>query len=151
MNSNEMHSLDNLRDIVIPAAPPFWPPAPTVLVILAIATAVLFVAGWQLLAGWRRNAYRRAGLVLLCEARTGHEVSVVLKRVALAVFPREQVASLYGATWLAFLNQTCDRCCFSDNTVLQMDTQVQPELITSAETWIRAHRLPDSLQVKGGD
>jgi hypothetical protein len=151
MNSNETASLDNLRDIVMPAAPPFWPPAPAVWVTLGVATVALLIAGWQLILGWRRNAYRRAGLVLLREARSGHDVSVVLKRVALAVFPREQVASLYGATWLAFLNQTCDRCCFSDNTVLQMDTQVRPELITSAETWIRTHRLPDNLHAKGGN
>jgi hypothetical protein len=149
MVSNDMYSLDNLRDIAIPAAPPFWPPAPAVLVILAVATVALLIAGWQLILGWRRNAYRRAGLVLLREVRTGHEVSVVLKRVALAVFPREQVAALYGATWLAFLNRTCASGHFSDGAMLQTETQAQPELFTSAETWIRTHRLPEDLQAKG--
>ena len=151
MNSTDMHSLDKLRDIVRPDAPAFWPPAPAVLVILGIATAALMVGAWQLIASWRRDAYRRAGLTLLREARTGHDVSVVLKRVALAVFPRAQVASLYGATWLAFLNRTCEHCCFSDSTVLQPDGQAQPELIACADIWIRRHRLSDNPHLNGGN
>jgi hypothetical protein len=151
MVSDEMYSLDNLQDIVIPDAPPLWPPAPAVLVILGIATAALMVAGWQLIASWRHNAYRRAGLTLLREARTGHEVSVVLKRVALAVFPRGQVAALYGTTWLAFLNRTCACTRFSDSAVLQTDSQAHPELIASAGIWIRRHRLPDNPHSNGGN
>lgn len=151
MNTNEMASLDNLRDIVIPEAPPIWPLAPIASVILGIATLALLIAGWQLILGWQHNAYRRAGQVLLREARTGHDVSVALKRVALAVFPREQVASLYGATWLAFLNRTCEHCCFSDSAVLQPDARAQPELIASAGIWIRWHRLPDNPHSIGGN
>ena len=151
MNSNEMISLDNLRDIVIPEAPPIWPLAPIASVILGIATLALLIAGWQLILGWRCNAYRRAGLVLLREVRTGHEVSVVLKRVALAVFPREQVAALYGAAWLAFLNRTCASGHFSDSAMLQTETQAQPELVAWADIWIRRHCLSGNPHSNGGN
>jgi len=33
-------------------------------------------------------------------------IPVILKRAALAAWPREQVASLNGAAWLAFLDRT---------------------------------------------
>ena len=51
----------------------------------------------------QENAYRRAGLALLARAETAHEISVILIRVALAAFPREQAASLVGEDWRGFL------------------------------------------------
>ncbi len=106
---NEQYSLNNLRDIVVPDPPPFWPPAPGVWILLGIVAAVVLFLGWRLYATRKRNAYRKAGLLLLGGARTAHDVSVIMKRVALAVFPREQVASLYGDDWAMFLHKTCPR------------------------------------------
>ena len=53
----------------------------------------------------RRNAYRREALRELEEADAA-DISAILKRTALVAFPREQVASLSGAAWMA-----CARCC----------------------------------------
>ena len=95
MDENQ-YSLSNLRDIIVPDAPPIWPPAPGIWVALGIVVGIVLLIVWRLYKARKRNAYRRAGLQLLSGTETVHDVSVLLKRVALAAFPREQVASLYG-------------------------------------------------------
>ena len=58
---------------------------------------------------WRANAYRRAAsreLERVEAAQEWAQLSEVLKRTALATFPRESVAGLTGTDWLAFLDRT---------------------------------------------
>jgi hypothetical protein len=135
-------SLDNLRDIVVPEPPPLWPPAPGVWVLLVIALAVLIA----LFLLWRRararNAYRRAGLALLETARTVRDVNVALKRVALAAWPRPQVAPLYGDDWAAFLDGSCARTRFSSLGAVDDAGEPPPELRRMARRWIQYHRGP---------
>ena len=69
---------------------------------VAAGVAVLVAAA---IVRHQRNAYRRAALQELATADAG-AISAILKRTALAAFPREQVASLSGAEWLAFLDRT---------------------------------------------
>jgi len=140
---SDQYSLHNLRDIFIPEAPPFWPPAPGVWVAVGIVVVVAIVIGLRSHAVRKRNAYRKAGLLLLQSAKTSHDVAVVVKRVALAVFPREQVASLYGEDWVAFLHESCPRNHFS--AMYASDAGVEPsaELVELAGIWIRHHRAPD--------
>ncbi len=97
--------LSNLRDIVVPPAVSFWPPAPGW---WAVSAACLVAAGFAIAAVVRhrqRNAYRREALRELASADP-RDISAILKRAALAAFPREQVASLSGPAWLAFLDRT---------------------------------------------
>ena len=133
-------SLENLRDIVVPEPPPLWPPAPGVWVILIIVLAVLLA----LTLWWRRararNAYRRAGLGLLKTARTVRDVNIILKRVALAAFPRPRVASLYGDDWVAFLDGTCRRARFASLDAADSGAEASSKLRSSAGIWIRHHR-----------
>ncbi len=142
MNS-EQYSLNNLRDIVVPHPPPFWPPAPGVWVVLGVVAATVLIVWWRRHLIQKRNAYRSAGLVLLGDARTVHDVSVVLKRVALAVFPREQVASLYGRDWVAFLKTTCSQTSFSEIAGTEYSAEASQALIELAGFWIRFHRIPE--------
>jgi hypothetical protein len=148
MDENQ-YSLSNLRDIVIPDAPPFWPPAPGVWVALGMVVAILIFVAWRLHTLHNRNAYRKAGLMLLGSVQTAYDVSVVLKRVALAVFPREQVASLYGDDWAAFLHQTCPRSYYK--ALVSSDSGAEPgeDLLELAGTWIRHHRVPKATVVAG--
>jgi len=138
---DDQYSLSNLRDIVIPEAPPLWPPAAGMWVALGIIVLLMLLVAWKLYTMRRRNAYRKAGLLLLSEVKTAHDVSVVLKRVALAAFPREHVASLYGDDWAAFLQTTCAHTSFLQLTAT--DANPDPELIRLAGTWIRHHRVPE--------
>ena len=128
----------------MPDAPPFWPPAPGLWVALAMVAAILLLVAWRLYTVRNRNAYRKAGLMLLCSAETAYDVSVVLKRVALAVFPREQVASLYGDDWAAFLHKTCPRSYFKALVSSNSDAEPDEDLVELASTWIRHHRVPKS-------
>ena len=150
MDENQ-YSLTDLRDIVIPDSPPFWPPASGVWVALAMLTLLLLVVGWRIHADYRKNAYRRAGLALLEAAGTSHEVSVVLKRVALAAFPREQVASLYGDQWSAFLRATGPADPVPQIFTADSDENADPALIAFASTWIRHHRDSNSKIPGAGD
>lgn len=133
----------------MPDAPPFWPPAPGFWVALAMVAAILFFVAWRLYTVRNRNAYRKVGLMLLGSAETTYDVSVVLKRVALAVFPREQVASLYGDDWAAFLHKTCPRSYFKALISSNSDAEPGEDLVELASTWIRHHRVPKSTAAVG--
>ncbi|CAN5498985.1 DUF4381 domain-containing protein [soil metagenome] len=97
--------LSNLRDIVVPPAVSFWPPAPGWWLVGAACLVATGVAIAAVVRHRRRNAYRREALREL-ESADVRDISAILKRAALAAFPREQVASLSGPAWLAFLDRT---------------------------------------------
>ena len=137
---SDPYSLENLRGIVIPDPPPFWPPAPGMWIALGVVVLLLLLAAWRWHTNRSRTAYRRAGLRLLGEAKTAHDVSVVMKRVALAAFPREQVASLYGDDWAAFLHKTCPGGDFVAVIREDAGAVVSDTLVDLAGTWIRLHR-----------
>jgi len=143
-------SLQNLRDIAVPEPPPLWPPAPGVWVLLIIVLAVLIaLALW-----WRRartrNAYRRAGLALLKNARTVRDVNIIVKRVALAAFPRSTVAPLWGDEWVAFLDGTCSRVRFASLDETEAEAEASSKLQSTAGAWIRHHRAPNRKAMRGG-
>jgi len=113
-----------LRDIHVPAAPPFWPPAPGWWVAVALLLAML---SWMTLLGLRRYRIRRERRRLLSalgrlERRLESErtpealahISVLLRRLALLRFPRRQVAALTGEAWLRFLDESGGRGRFAD-------------------------------------
>jgi hypothetical protein len=147
-------SLKNLQDIVVPHAVPWWPPAPGWYGIGAIILAALAIAAFL---AWRRrraDAYRRIALAEL-ERLDLEAVPELVKRVALAVFPREQVASLSGAAWLEFLDRTgrmasftgspCSRLtslAYDPEVVRSIDASQRDRILTCVRQWIRRHRAP---------
>lgn len=146
--NDERYSLNNLREIVVPEPPPFWPPAPGVWIVLGVAAALTLIVCWRLYAAWIRNAYRRAGLALLQDAKTIHELSVLLKRVALAAFPREEVASLYGQDWVAFLGRTCPGRDFTELLKAERDTRAPEPLFDASRNWIKHHSPAQSAHAR---
>jgi len=103
-----------LRDIHMPPEPGLWPPAPgwwlLALLLLLIAGGV---AMWRIRARRRRRPQREALLALaalrmeLAEGAAPHRIAAestsLLRRAALARFPRRHVAGLTGRDWLDFL------------------------------------------------
>src|SRR5947208_329006 len=105
--------LSNLRDLALPTEVPLWPPAPGWWIVTAagVASAAILLA--TAIARHRRNAYRRQALreLAVIDARG---ISALLKRAALAAWPREPVASLTGSDWLAFLDRTGRMSAFAN-------------------------------------
>ncbi len=103
-----------LRDIHLPAAPGFWPPAPGWWLLAAIVLAVLGVTLWKLRQLRRQRRRHRAVLAQLRRVRAewllhadsqrfAAEVSAFLRRLARVGEP-DSVA-LAGAAWLDHLRR----------------------------------------------
>jgi hypothetical protein len=103
-------SVSELLDLLepIPEPPPisFFPATPVWGFVVAVVLVVLLLAAWRMLRRHRANAYRRAALAELrrIENDAGAQAAL-LRRTALAAFPRHDVASLIGDEWLAFLDE----------------------------------------------
>ncbi|MEN8199444.1 MAG: DUF4381 domain-containing protein [Thermodesulfobacteriota bacterium] len=133
------YSLNNLRDIAIPEPPPLWPPATGTSILLGLLIMAISYGAFRSYRRWKQNAYRRAGLLLLEDARSPHDISITLKRVALAAFKREQVASLYGEQWINFLNGSCSRCSFPPSFGGGTGQQADRQELDLAALWIKHH------------
>lgn len=134
-------SLSNLRDIVVPAPASFWPPAPGWWIVGAACVVAAGLAVAALVRRHRRNAYRRDALRAL-ETAGPADISAILKRAALAAFPREQVASLSGADWLAFLDRT-GGTHFAQTALASLPyggTGDREAVLAEARRWIARHR-----------
>ena len=117
-------SLDRLHDIVAAPLAPWWPPASGWYWLFGLLFLLLLVLVVRSLLHWQHNRYRREALAELAR----HESALVnpawradalsamaelLKRAALSAFPREQVATLTGPAWFAFLDRTGRTAAFS--------------------------------------
>jgi len=152
--------LAGLSDWHLPDPVSWWPPAPGWWALLVLLLAVLAAASIGLRHWRRRRAMPRAALAQLVELRTSlerdgderrfvAELSRLLRRVALARFPRERVAGLSGRDWLGFLDATGGEGGFSDGpgrALLEvsfrgrcLEKTDSDGLIQLAERWIRAN------------
>ncbi len=104
--------LANLRDIVAPPPISYWPLAPGWWVVGLALVALATIGLLRLLARYNANAYRRAALLELARldglapVQQAQAISTILKRAALAAYPRADVAALTGAGWALFLDRT---------------------------------------------
>lgn len=106
---------------------------------------------WRLVGRWRANAYRREALAAL--NRSGDDpvvIAQVLRRTALAAWPRRDVAGLTGAAWLQFLDQTGGKGRFAQEGGSDLirapyaPNQNRPangDLRSLAAYWIRHHHV----------
>lgn len=140
--------LSNLRDLALPSELPFWPPAPGWWIVAGAALAAVAILAIAAAARHRRNAYRREALRLLDTVEPGG-ISTVLKRAALAAWPREEVAALTGADWLAFLDRTGRTTAFDQGDGRHIETLAFGGAVDAASAdaariaaraWVRGHR-----------
>ncbi len=109
------HAALQLRDIHLPAEPGFWPPAPGWWILAVLLLVLLF---WITRMGLRRYRLRRQRqriLAMLADLEEDSStitperiarISSLLRRLALMHYPRQRVASLIGADWLQFLDES---------------------------------------------
>ena len=150
--------LAQLRDIHLPGAlAETWPAPGWWLLALLLALGLSAAIIW-LYRHWRSNRYRREALRELqalhhAWLRQGDErhylnaLQHLLKRTALTGFNREQVASLTGESWVAFLDESIGSRDFStgDAQVL-IDGNYNPGISVQvealhrmAERWVKHH------------
>ncbi len=160
MKNSDAALLNQLHDIHLPDPLGIWPLAPGWLVLITVVIASLVaIIGW----GWywhRHGKVKRAALRMLAEYEATYRntsatqsttaaINELLKRVALAYFPRERVANLYGRDWLLFLNQTSKQLDFlsTEDALLVWPYQAGQghdlqRLFYLAREWIKQRRTP---------
>ncbi len=155
-------SLQNLNDIVSPEAIGWWPLAPGWYVLLALAAVLGLWATWRMLRRRRADRYRREALAELAVLRMAAGdpknrtaalglVGTLLKRTALAVLHRDQIAELSGAEWHRRLDMLASIPLFAGETGQLMDRasygyRTDPlsdgeanQLMKAADSWLRLH------------
>jgi hypothetical protein len=154
-----------LKDIHLPGAIPWWPPAPGWWLLVALAMAALAAAGLR----YYRRRHRRIALRALKRVRLELEqgaepvgclqhVSSVLRRFVMTVTASDardgsgDVAGLIGRRWLAFLDSRWDRDAFSrgPGRILiaapyarpeSVDRQGALELTALCADWVKTQKL----------
>lgn len=140
-------SLDRFHDLVVPPPAPWWPPTPGWWIVLSLAALVVMGMLLRTFFRWQADRYRREALVLL-DASDLVMISPLLKRVALAVWPRERIADLTGKAWLDFLDRSAGMEGFVNGRGSLVETIVfnpaaqadQGEMKRLAAVWIKRHR-----------
>lgn len=156
----------NLKELGPPEAVPWWPPAPGWYALAALLVLVILWVLSRALSRWRENAYRRQALIELerlerASAEGGASalagLPALLKRTALAAYPRIEVAALHGEVWHEFLDgglaprSAGERATFvggvgrSLDTVAydpdpRLSTEEARRLLENARRWLRGHR-----------
>lgn len=117
---NGQDPLAQLRDIHLPGAVGWWPPAPGWWALAILLLILLALLGLWLWARHRQQAYKREALAQwqIIQARFQQDqdtktllddLAILLKRTCITRHGRELTAGLTGEPWLAFLDQT-GRC-----------------------------------------
>ncbi len=141
--------LDLLEPIPEPPQVSLWPQtAGWIWLGLALAGVVAWlVRRW--LMNRRANAYRRAALKAIAAAgEDPTALAAVLRRAALAGYPRAEVAGLYGEDWLAFLDEAYGGTGFREGPgrLLAMapytSARSAPDLASLVALWVRHHHRP---------
>ena len=146
LNLVELYDLLQRPDA--PEAISMWPQTAGWLWVAGCVVIVLAGLIWMWVSRRRANAYRRAALSALVAAGDDPvRIADVLRRTALAAFPRRTVAQLHGAEWLAFLDRAAHETNFAGSDAGRVlaaapyhPQEPHHDLPGMAEQWIKAHR-----------
>jgi hypothetical protein len=150
--------IDQLHDITVPPPVSYMPE--TIgwgVVVVVLVACIALLAAW-IIARRRKDRYRRAALQELSAIErqanagdvehAGAEIAALVRRTALAAFPRDEVAHLYGEDWKAFLTRKSSKELGAgidaliaapykpSNTAIDM-----ADLARSAKRWIEHHSV----------
>lgn len=148
-----------LRDIHIPGAISWWPPAIGWWVLAVLVPLILYLSYKLYRHLTRKTALKSAKKYLLAlkqnEQLSKHEklvaLSSLMRRAAVSLYPRTDVASLTGENWLDFLDNSTQNRGFNSDTGWLLtdalysqnaDTQYLAPLFNLCETWLNAQKEP---------
>ncbi|MGO8088842.1 DUF4381 domain-containing protein [Rhizobium leguminosarum] len=158
-------ALRSLHDIVVPAPVSWWPQTWGWALVAGLLAFAAFLVILRWIRRYRANAYTREALTLLegVADRLRHpatrpdairELAEVLKRTALAAWPRDEVASLCGDGWVRFLDaqdedgtgDTLERLLddfeyHGAEIVAGLPSNVCGDLVIAARKWIEQHHV----------
>lgn len=139
--------LSRLHDLVEPEAVAWWPLAPGWYGLTALVLLLLLVLAFRSWKRWKADAYRREALHELAGASDPAAIGALLRRTALAEFPRTEMAKLSGSAWLDWLSGTGPEPLGQGLRYQLVEGVYAPEhsgdltaLRTWASQWIRARR-----------
>ena len=163
MKSSDPASLQNLNDIVMPATTGWWPLASGWYLLAGLVLIFLSWFAYKSVRDWKANRYRRSALCELDLLSQGMQnpahrssslrrIPVLLKRTALAVYPRSKVAILTGEDWFRFLNSTVKKPSFTEKTfntlnrisyttgdLNDIDGEAANALVDACRKWLKHH------------
>lgn len=110
-------ALNQLRDLHMPDPVSIWPLAPGWYMVIILGIVLLIALFYGPQRFYKRRRAKWQALKTLAQLQQDYQqqqdalvtvqaLSILLRRVTLAYFPRHQVAGLEGQAWLDFLNQT---------------------------------------------
>lgn len=143
-------SLDRLHDLVLPPAVPWWPLATGWYVVMGIILVFLLVFAYRTWKSWKANAYRRAALSQLAEAKDALAIAELLRCTALAVAPRHVIAEKTDMAWTNWLMAQCPEA-MPDAVRTQLTAGIYDQLAEDADIralreyaacWIKGHHRP---------
>ena len=149
-----------LVDIPLPPQVSLWPQTWPARILLVLVVLGLVYGTVRAVRHWRVNRYRRQALselagieahaASLAPADLACALASLLRRTALAAFPRDRVAALTGAEWLSFLDRTCGGSAFSAGAGRTIESSAYGPApaagadstgqIQAVRAWIRGHR-----------
>jgi len=121
MNPALNPSLLPLKDIHLPGAVLWWPPAPGWWVLAGLVLVLMVIAWIRYRRGWRHRVALKALNVVIEQLRNGADcmtcvqrVSEILRRFVMTVaVDSKSVAGLTGDEWLQFLDDCWDQTSFT--------------------------------------
>jgi uncharacterized protein DUF4381 len=148
--------VDLMNQLIEPTAPTPIPMTPQTIgwvwLLVGILLALALVIRWRVRLR-HDNAYRKYALDGLDAAgEDTAAIAAILRRTALAAWPRTEVANLTGDAWIAFLDATGGQGQFSgqigDSLIAapyrNQPQPASPELQAAARRWIIRHKAERS-------
>jgi Ca-activated chloride channel family protein len=137
-----------------------WPQTWLLRIAILLVAVLTVLAIWRFVHRYRANRYRREALSELdrmrqtpdaAPDRLAAQLSLLVRRTALGVFPRETIAPLTGTAWLSFLDRSYGGEEFSKGAGRWLASapyqQTAPDrdelntLLGLVRRWIRVHHV----------
>lgn len=167
-----MNPLSELRPLHLPEPISWWPPAIGWWIAGILIVGLVILSIFLTIQHIKNNRYRKIALIELnalaltdTEDNTAYyqQINRLLKRIALQLWDREEIASLHSKAWFEFLNKQCKSPTFSEQTIdllyrasyaknAAFDQHANDQLFIETMNWIKKHKRPrTSLLKKSSD